>query len=218
MQTYIYRALVMLLAIPFHEAAHAYISLKLGDSTARDMGRLSLNPMAHFDPMGALCMILAGIGWAKPVPTRAYRFRNPKLGTALSALAGPVSNLMLAYVSTIIYKTMIYATYAVMAESAAIDFVIDLFYYMIIINVSLAVFNLLPVPPFDGSRVMLTFLPQKWYFRVMQYERYIFIGMFVLLTVGFLDGPLQFLNYHAIGLLDWATGYVDALCLALLGF
>lgn len=213
---YFYRALVMLVAIPFHEAAHAFVSWKLGDSTAKDMGRMTINPMAHFDPMGALCMIVAGVGWAKPVPTRAYRFRNPKMGMALTAFAGPAANFLLAFVSAILYKIVLYASLATGATNFLITAVSQILYYMIVMNVSLAVFNLIPVPPFDGSRILLTFLPREWYFRIMKYEQYIFIGMFVLLMVGVLDRPLGMLNAYTIGALDRATQFVDVIAVKLL--
>lgn len=216
MITYFYRALVMLVAIPFHEAAHAFVSWKLGDSTAKDMGRMTINPMAHFDPMGALCMIVAGVGWAKPVPTQAYRFRNPKVGMALTACAGPAANFLLAFASAILYKIVLYVSLATGANGMLIAAVSQILYYMIIMNVSLAVFNLIPVPPFDGSRILLTFLPQKWYFYVMKYEQYIFVGMFLLLMVGVLDRPLGMLNAYTVGVLDRATSFVDVIAVKLL--
>ena len=211
------RALVMLIVIPFHESAHALVSWKLGDDTAKRMGRLSLNPLHHLDPMGALCMIVAGVGWAKPVPTAAYRFRDPKKGMALTALAGPVSNFLLAIVSMILYKMVVYATVPFGTDGTLlVSFVTMFLYYMIIMNVSLGVFNLIPIPPFDGSRVLLTFLPQKYYFKIMQYEHYIFIGLFVILMLGFLDGPLGFLNLQTMRLLDGATRFVDQIAYAIL--
>lgn len=208
---YLCRALVMLIAIPFHEAAHAFVSWKLGDSTAKDYGRLTLNPIAHFDPMGAICMIVAGVGWAKPVPTNAGRFRNPKAGMALTALAGPVSNLLLAYISMILFKLVYYFT----PDMLVFSYLLLFLKYMIIINVTLAVFNLLPVPPFDGSRIALTFLPRRQYFGIMKYERYIFVAVFLVLMLGLLDGPLGFLQQAALSGLDWATGYLDLLAMRL---
>lgn len=101
---YALRAVAMLIVIPFHESAHALISWKLGDSTAKDMGRLSMNPLRHFDPLGALCMIAAGVGWAKPVGINPTRFKNPKRGMAVSAAAGPLSNFLLAYAAMLLYK------------------------------------------------------------------------------------------------------------------
>ena len=208
---YLYRALVMLLAIPCHEAAHAWVSLKLGDSTGRDHGRLTLNPMAHFDPLGAACMILAGVGWARPVPVNAARFRDPKRDMALSALAGPVANLLLAYISMIGYKLLLYFA----PDLTIMGYLMLFCYYMVVINVTLAVFNMLPVPPFDGSRILLVFLPRRIYFGIMKYERYIFIGMFLLLAVGVLDGPLYVLQNGAIRLLDNGTRYIELFVLAL---
>ena len=124
---YLLRAVVMLVAIPVHEAAHAWASWKLGDDTARRAGRMSLNPMAHFDPMGAVCMIFVGVGWAKPVGINPYRFRRPKQGMALSAAAGPASNLVLAFFSLIAYKfhignTQIFAVFTCRNDVGVINF------------------------------------------------------------------------------------------------
>ncbi len=204
---YLCRALVMLIAIPFHEAAHALVSWKLGDSTAKDYGRLTLNPIAHFDPMGAICMIVAGVGWAKPVPTNAGRFKNPKQGMALTALAGPVSNLLLAYMSMVALKLVYYFT----PDTVLFSFLLLFLKYMVLINVTLAVFNMLPVPPFDGSRILLTFLPRRQYFGIMKYERYLFLAVFLVLMLGVLNGPLGFLEDRAVDGLEWATGYIDLL-------
>ena len=207
------RALVMLVAIPVHEAAHALVSAKLGDTTAKDRGRLTLNPMAHFDLLGALCMIFTGIGWAKPVPTYASRFKNPKAGMALTAAAGPAANLLVAFVAVLLYKILYYT----LPASAAINFLLLFLEYMASINTMLAVFNLLPVPPFDGSRIVTVFLPQRTYFKLMQYERYIFIAVFLLLFLGFLDGPLYRLNSLVWDGLMWATSFVDKAVFALAG-
>ena len=210
------RALVMLVAIPVHEAAHALVSAKLGDTTAKDRGRLTLNPMAHFDLLGALCMIFTGIGWAKPVPTFASRFKNPKAGMALTAAAGPVANLLVAFVAVLLYK-ILYCSHYALPAGAAINFVLLFLEYMASINTMLAVFNLLPVPPFDGSRIVTVFLPQRTYFQLMKYERYIFIAVFLLLFLGFLDGPLYLLNNAVWDFLMWATSFVDKAVFALAG-
>ena len=139
---YALRAVAMLIVIPFHESAHALISWKLGDSTAKDMGRLSMNPLRHFDPLGALCMIAAGVGWAKPVGINPTRFKNPKRGMAVSAAAGPLSNFLLAYAAMLLYKVVYYA-----CGGAAPQLVLDFLYVLISMNISLGVFNLIPVPP-----------------------------------------------------------------------
>lgn len=203
---YLVRAVAMLLIIPVHEAAHAFVSYKLGDPTAKNYGRLTLNPLAHFDPFGALAMILAGIGWAKPVPTDVRRFRHPKRDMAISAAAGPVSNLLMAYLGMILYKL---AYYRLPVNSGQL---VMLFLSIFIsLNISLAVFNLLPIPPFDGSRIFLAFLPTRLYFKAMQYERYIMMAVLLLVLIGALDTPLYYLNQGAQRVLWAATGYIEPL-------
>ena len=200
------RAVAMLLIIPVHEAAHAIVSYKLGDPTAKNYGRLTLNPLAHFDLFGALAMILAGIGWAKPVPTDVRRFRHPKRDMAISAAAGPVSNLLMAYLGMILYKL---AYYRMPVNSGQL---VMLFLSIFIsLNISLAVFNLLPIPPFDGSRIFLAFLPTRLYFKAMQYERYIMMAVLLLVLIGALDTPLYYLNQGAQRVLWAATGYIEPL-------
>ena len=213
---YVARAIALLTAIPFHEMAHAWASDRLGDPTAKQCGRLSMNPLRHFDPLGALCMILVGFGWAKPVPVAAvHNFRHPRRDMALSAAAGPAANLLLAYVWMVCYKIVYYFGYA--PESLLWQFVVGVLLTMIQVNITLAVFNLLPVPPLDGSRIFNLLLPARWYFRIMKYERYIMLGLFVFLFFGFLDRPLSFLFGKAIMLFDWGTRYIDMLYLLLHG-
>lgn len=200
------RALVTLIVIPFHESAHALVSWLLGDPTAKNAGRLSLNPLRHFDPVGTVCMLLGGVGWARPVGVQPYRFRNPKVGMAVSAAAGPMSNLLLAYICMILYKAAVYAT-----NGAAAGVVLDFLWLMISMNTSLAVFNLLPVQPFDGSRIFLLFLPQRTYFRAMRYERVIMAVVLLLVLTGLLDRPLSFCVNAVWQGLDTGTLFVDAL-------
>ncbi len=208
---YIMRALVMLIVIPFHEAAHAYVSYRLGDSTAKDYGRLTLNPMAHFDPIGAICLVFAGIGWAKPVPTNTSRFKNPKVGMAITAAAGPISNLLLGYIGMILYKVS-YHTWYISNEPGLVGYYWCTFlYYFVLLNIVLAVFNCIPVPPFDGSRVAFLFLPRDLYFKVMRYERQIFMVMFLILVFGVLDNFLSSAYSIVWEIFYYATIYVDLL-------
>lgn len=203
---YICRALVVLLTIPFHESAHALVSHWLGDDTSVRAGRLSLNPMRHFDPLGALCMLVGGVGWAKPVSINPYNYKNPKVGMAVSAAAGPISNLLLAWVSMILYKICYYS-----GAGDAVPFIEMFFYYMITMNLSLAVFNLIPVPPFDGSRIFLLFLPEKLYFKLMKYERYIMLAVLALTFLGLLNRPLSAIVNQLWSFLIKGTGFVELL-------
>lgn len=198
---------VLLVATPVHECAHGWMAKLLGDDTAENSGRLTLNPIHHLDPMGTICMLLFGIGWGKPVPVNPSRCRKVKGKTAmaLTALAGPVSNVLLALVFMIIYKVVFYTCGTVNNISyflAALIFIID-------INLYLAVFNLIPIPPFDGSRIMLAFLPTKLYFSIMKYERVIMVAIMLLLWSGILSIPLQIISNWIFNGLDFITTPID---------
>lgn len=203
---YFLRALVVLIAIPFHEAAHALVSHWLGDDTAVRAGRLSLNPLRHFDPLGALCMLIGGVGWAKPVGVNPRNYKNPKVGMAISAAAGPISNFLLAWVSMILYKCVIYSGLGGLVPTLML-----FLYDMVAMNLSLGVFNLIPVPPFDGSRIVLLFLPQRLYFKAMQYERQIMLIVLLLVFFGLLNRPLSIVVNFMWELLVGLTGFVDLL-------
>lgn len=204
------RAIVLMTAIPIHEAAHAYAADRLGDPTARYRGRLTLNPMAHFDLVGSLAMILTGIGWAKPVPINPVNFKDTKKGMAISAAAGPASNLCVAAISLAVAKILLYVGYGI-GINGVISTLYTVFYSMCYINISLAIFNLIPIPPFDGSRIFNYFLPDKMYFKIMEYERYIYIGLLVLLFSGILDLPLSLLTGILFRAMDKLTMFVDVL-------
>lgn len=165
---------VIFITLPIHEWAHGFVSTRLGDPTPRYQGRLTLNPMSHIDQKGALLLLLFGIGWAKPVQVNARYYKNSKWGMALVALAGPMANLLLSLVALILFY--LFSLFNFIASY----FIADFLFYIAYISVYLAVFNLIPIPPFDGSRILFTFLPQKYYFKIMQYERYIFIGLMAL--------------------------------------
>lgn len=185
---YVLSALAVLIILSIHEFAHGYAAYKLGDNTAKNLGRLSLNPIKHLDPIGALSMILFHFGWAKPVPINPRNFRNPKRDFALVALAGPLSNLVLAFLSAFLYLLLnavfskIYFTSEILLQVA---YNTTLFVYIFhSVNLGLAVFNLIPVPPLDGSRLLNVFLPTKTYFKIMRYEKQIYLGLIIWLFVG----------------------------------
>ncbi len=203
------RAMVLFTAFPVHECAHAITAHWLGDDTAKEQGRISLNPFKHINLWGALFMLFAGFGAAKPVPIDPRNFKKPKVGMAVSSLAGPLSNLLMAYVFMVLYHftVMLY----IPSYYYAFDVIMYITEYAVILNVGLAVFNLLPIPPLDGSRIVTVFLPEKNYFGIMKYERIIFAVLFVAVFSGFLDKPLGILNNAALNVLWTLTGWVDKL-------
>lgn len=196
--TFFSRLFVIFCTMPVHEYAHALIATKLGDNTPRYSGRLTLNPMAHISPMGAIMIFLCGFGYAKPVNVNPRNFKDPKKGMALTAIAGPISNLIMAFVC--IFLATLFANLYNSNPTLLFLAVYYFLYFAGVVNVNLAVFNLLPIPPLDGSRILQLLIPAKYYFRFMQYERYIVIVVFFLILTGVLSKPLSIVSNLIISL------------------
>jgi len=207
----------VLIAITFHEFAHGYAAAKLGDPTAESLGRLTLNPLKHLDPIGALCMLFFRFGWAKPVPVNVRYFKKPRRDMAIVALAGPLVNIVLSFIGMLLFRILsaILLSSGVMTSGGfaanALSMTLTFLMYFFQLNASFAVFNLLPIPPLDGSRIVSIVLPPKLYFRIMQYEKYIVLGVLILLYIGILDGPLSFLVNALLTGMDALIGLIPFL-------
>ena len=192
-----------LLCITFHETCHGLAAYRLGDNTAKSMGRLSLNPLKHVDLMGLIMMALFRFGWAKPVPVDMRNFKNPKAGMALTALAGPVSNVVLAYAAVVLCNFVMFladrlgSTWLLLALA-------QFFVYVEIISAGLAVFNVFPIPPLDGSKVLFALLSDRAYDRLMRYEKYGMGLLMALLVTGAIDRPLGAMR-------DWLLTWLNSL-------
>ena len=185
-------AFCVLFSLSVHEFSHGLAAYAVGDKTAKYSGRLSLNPLAHLDPFGAICLFLFGFGWAKPVPVNPWNFKNKKGGMILTALAGPFSNFLLAFIAMVIYTLL----GGLRFSSASFGFTLasvfyELAYYMIMINLGLGLFNLIPIPPLDGSKVLTAILPERTYFKLMDSERYGFIILIILINTPIFNSLLN---------------------------
>lgn len=187
--SFLLRIVAVFICIVIHEVSHGFAAYKLGDPTAKQEHRLSLNPLRHIDPVGLLMMVLVGFGWAKPVPINPGYFKNPKSGMAITALAGPLSNFILAFITAM----GLHAAYAVVAVNGVTVFLAGLMELLLtttMLSIGLGIFNLIPFPPLDGSKILGVLLPERLYFRFMRYERYGMLVLFAVLWLGILDAPL----------------------------
>ncbi len=195
----ILRIPAVLLAISVHECAHGYAAYLLGDKTAKYSGRLSLNPIRHMDLMGTICMVLFGFGWASPVPVNPQYFKNPKGGMSLVGLAGPVSNFLMAFVFAVFYGVLYKMAFQGGIEPNTISLFFNEFLWSaMLLNVGLGIFNLIPFPPLDGSKILAYFLPNKWYYKLMEYERFAMPILMILLFFGVLDRPFSIMTGHVV--------------------
>ena len=204
----------VLIALSFHECAHGFVAYKLGDPTAKYMGRLTLNPVRHVDPIGAICMLIAHFGWAKPVPIDITNFKHPKRDLAISAIAGPISNLLLGFVGCFFYVLTLYLLPNYSFEySSEFTFnmariLVEFVFYFGWLNISLALFNLLPIPPLDGSKILYAFLPPRANNWCKMHEREIALVFMLILIVDsrFLEGYITgFLSLGVNGIFDLFT-------------
>lgn len=179
-------ALPALICITLHELSHGFAAWLLGDDTAKKQGRLTLNPIKHIDVMGLLMMVVFKFGWAKPVPVNMNKFKKPKVGMAVTALAGPVSNLLIACVFLFLYGIL----YLPLMGNGAGEIALQILYTTAYISTALAVFNFLPIPPLDGSKVLFSFISDRAYYGLMRYERYGMIALVLLVGTGLLRKPL----------------------------
>lgn len=194
--------LIIFLILPFHEWAHALTASLLGDKAIKYRGRLSLNPLTHIDPIGALCLLLFGFGWAKPVPIDPRNFKNPKVGMAITALMGPVANIVAAFVGLLVYNALAYFSIQFLISDIGL-FVRYFMSFYISCNISLAVFNLIPIPPLDGSKILFVFLPDRAVEFFYRYQQIFFIVIFVLLYVGVLSPIIGWASGAIYSGLDW---------------
>lgn len=240
--------IVVMLITPFHEFAHAFAANKLGDTTAEEQGRLTVNPLKHFDPIGSLCIILCGFGWAKPVPVNPLRF-NPvrteyvttksgkqklkkkgvsmRAGMAITAAAGPIANIIAAFITIIIYRIIYsvvifrteipdYYSFAYSGLPEKIMFVLYILYFIAFININLAVFNLIPIPPLDGSKILGFLLGRNFEAWLYKNERNLSLGLMIVVAASSISStlsnivfaPLSWLSNVIFDFLMFATNWV----------
>ncbi|MBP0955182.1 MAG: site-2 protease family protein [Oscillospiraceae bacterium] len=202
--------LVLFTCIPVHECAHALVADKLGDPTPRNQGRITLNPFAHLTLWGSIMLVFVGFGWGKPVSVNPNNFKHPKRDMALTALAGPASNLLLAFLAMIVYKVVLFTVYY--SSDVSLSYYLTIvFYLVVVLNISLAVFNFIPIPPLDGAKIFGAVIPERIYFKIMRYEQFIIIAVLILIYTGILNGPLQVIEDGIFNVMDFLTGWVNLL-------
>lgn len=203
----------ILLSLSVHELCHGYAAHYLGDPTPKAYGRLSLNPLKHIDPFGFIALLLFRVGWAKPVMVNSRYFKNPKRDMALTALAGPLSNFLLAFLFSFIsvFLDRIGISLSLFSSDSISPYYVFclIVYFMVPINLGLGIFNLIPIPPLDGSKILYAFLPNHVIYKILPYENYIRLGLIILLWLGFLGTPLaQAVNFLENLFMNLAKGVI----------
>lgn len=196
-------ALASILCLTVHELSHGYAAYRLGDPTAKLNGRLTLNPLAHVDWVGLFLMLVARVGWAKPVPVDMRNFKNPKRDMAVTAFAGPFSNFFLAYLSL----TLCSGIYHFAPDHIIFAYVMLFFSYLAVLSVGLGLFNLIPIPPLDGSKVLFSLLPDRIYRTILRYERFVVLAVVLLAWSGVFGGPLNMAMEVVIRILCRLSGF-----------
>lgn len=181
-------AVASLFCITVHELSHGYMAYRLGDPTAKNAGRLTLNPVKHIDVIGLAMMLVAHVGWAKPVPVDMRYFKDPKRGMALTALAGPASNFILTFLILLTGSLLLRFS----PDSIVTAYLLLFLCYTAVLSTGLGLFNLIPIPPLDGAKIFYAVLPDKLYRTMLHYERYVRFGVLILAWLGVFSGPLNF--------------------------
>lgn len=187
--TLLISAAAALICVTFHELSHGLVAYRLGDPTAKNAGRLTLNPVKHLDIIGLVMLLIAKVGWAKPVPVDMRYFKRPKQGMALTAIAGPVSNFVMAFLATGVCSLL----YHFAPLTRVTLFALCFFANMALLSVGFGLFNLIPISPLDGSKVLFALLPDRIYYKILRYEKYVMGILIVLVLLGVFDKPLSFL-------------------------
>ena len=192
--TLLITAAASLLCITLHELSHGFVAWRLGDPTAKNAGRLTLNPIKHLDLFGLLMMLIAKVGWAKPVPVDMRYFKHPKQGMAITALAGPAANFLTALAATAAASLIYHVAPLRPVWVAVLCFLSN----MSLLGVGMGLFNLIPISPLDGSKILFALLPNRIYYKILRYEKYVMGLLIVLVLLGVFDRPLSFLMLHVL--------------------
>ena len=200
--TLLISAIAALLCITLHELSHGFVAWRLGDPTAKQAGRLTLNPIKHLDPVGLIMMLIAKVGWAKPVPVDMRYFKHPKQGMALTALAGPAANFLTAMAAVALASLIWHIGRVSHATLLALCFLSNI----ALLGVGMGLFNLIPVSPLDGSKILFALLPDRAYYTILRYEKYVMGVLIVLVLLGVFDRPLSFLMLHVLQAFCAVTG------------